>query len=107
MLSAGTRNSWPKSTYLQKKFDQIFFSSGELDPWSGSTVTEKSLEGADPSLIVISIPNAAHHYDIRASHPMDTREIIDARNRMKSIIQTWINAGSRSLIKFTDATKVK
>lgn len=73
------------------------FSSGELDPWSGSSITEKSLQGADPSLIVISIPNAAHHYDLRASNPLDTPEVIEARNRVKVTIKGWIQAAAQPI----------
>lgn len=66
-----------------------------MDPWSGSSVTQKDLEGGDPSLVVISVPNAAHHYDIRASDPRDTPEVIEARERMKQIVQNWIDGVSR------------
>ncbi|KAI6176863.1 Prolyl carboxy peptidase like protein 5 [Aphelenchoides bicaudatus] len=50
----------------------IVFSNGYLDPWSagGWSLVPKT-EG---SLVSLIIETGAHHYDLRASHPNDTKE---------------------------------
>jgi len=66
----------------------IVFSNGYLDPWSagGWSLTPKT-EG---SLVSLIIEDGAHHYDLRASHPNDTKFVREARRIEKLHISRWI-----------------
>jgi len=61
-------------------------SNGDLDPWSVGGV----LESPSPSLIAIMIKDAAHHLDLRGSHPDDTAAVVAARQREKAIVKRWL-----------------
>ncbi len=65
----------------------IFFSSGTRDPWhSGDILTSPS-----PSLPVFIVQGGAHHYDLRASNPLDTPSVIKCREMEASYITEWLN----------------
>ena len=67
-------------------FKWIFFSNGDLDPWSsGGVPVSPSL-----SIIPILIRDGAHHLDLRASNPQDTPEVKDARIQEKNIMKMWL-----------------
>jgi hypothetical protein len=57
--------------HIHNKSIQLFISNGYLDPWSGGGVL--SLPKPHKSIKIIPIKLGAHHYDLRANHPQDTR----------------------------------
>lgn len=67
----------------------VLFSNGYLDPWSGGgySLTPRT----DGSLVSIIIEDGAHHYDLRAAHPLDTQAVIDARRLETMYIEKWID----------------
>lgn len=62
-------------------------SNGLLDPWSSGGVTEKD---APPSVVVVDIPESAHHLDLRAAHPKDPPSVAKARKLYVNIFRRWI-----------------
>ncbi|XP_055351544.1 lysosomal Pro-X carboxypeptidase-like [Paramacrobiotus metropolitanus] len=67
-------------------YSNIIFSNGNLDPWSGGGV----LKSSNPALTVIVIQDAAHHLDLRASHPDDPDSVIKAREKEIEVMKGWI-----------------
>jgi len=65
----------------------IVFTNGDIDPWSSGGV----LHSLGHSLPSILIKGGAHHYDLRARHPLDTKEVIHARQLAKMYIRKWIH----------------
>lgn len=65
----------------------IVFSNGLTDPWSGGGV----LRAPNDKITIIIIPDAAHHFDLRKSHPNDTASVINAREKEKQTIHKWID----------------
>ncbi|CAI5534358.1 unnamed protein product, partial [Closterium sp. Naga37s-1] len=64
----------------------IVFSQGALDPWSGGGV----LEDISDTLVSLTIPDGAHHLDLRASTPADPPSVRKQRKEEKKHIQKWI-----------------
>ncbi|CAI5964176.1 unnamed protein product [Closterium sp. NIES-65] len=64
----------------------IVFSQGALDPWSGGGV----LEDLSDTLVSLTIPDGAHHLDLRASTPADPPSVRKQRKEEKKHIQKWI-----------------
>jgi len=83
------RRDWITSQYWAKHLksaSNIIFSNGLYDPWSSGGV----LESVSESVVAITIPRGAHHYDLRSAHPRDTPEVIKARQQEISIIKKWL-----------------
>lgn len=57
-----------------------------IDPWYLGSV----LRTSNPENIVINIPDAAHHLDLRAAHPNDPESVVEAREIEKAAIRKWI-----------------
>lgn len=57
-----------------------------MDPWSGGGV----LRTPNDKIIVIIIPEAAHHLDLRAANANDPGSIRQARNMEKRAIRKWL-----------------
>jgi len=66
----GGRN--PKSDF--RHISNIIFSNGELDPWHTGGVLYTVGDA-----VVISIPNSAHHLDLRLPNALDPAEVTSAR----------------------------
>lgn len=64
----------------------IIFSNGELDPWSVLGV----LEPPSDDVVVLMIPGAAHHADLRFARPSDPPEVVRTRQIEKAYIRRWI-----------------
>lgn len=82
--------------YGGDRFDtatNIIFSNGELDPWSSLGV----LEPPSDDVVVLTIPGAAHHADLRFSRPSDSPELVRARRIEKTYIRRWIAESDESL----------
>ncbi|KAI3384049.1 hypothetical protein SNEBB_004123 [Seison nebaliae] len=65
-------------------YSNIFFSNGDLDPWSGGGVT-KSPSPYD--LPIALIKQGAHHYDLRGPNDADTQYVKSARDAEEQFIQ--------------------
>lgn len=63
------------------------FSNGLQDPWSGGGV----LRSPNRDIIVIIIPEAAHHLDLRSANPQDPASVVQARLIEKAAIKKWIH----------------
>ncbi|CAI5469106.1 unnamed protein product [Closterium sp. Yama58-4] len=64
----------------------IVFSQGALDPWSGGGV----LEDISDTLVSLTIPDGAHHLDLRASTPDDPPSVRKQRKEEKKHVRKWI-----------------
>ena len=64
----------------------LFFSNGELDPWSGGGVTQNLTD----SLIAVLIEDGAHHLDLRHKNPLDPPSVVQARKLEKFYMAQWI-----------------
>lgn len=81
--------------YGGDRFDtatNIIFSNGELDPWSVLGV----LEPLSDDVVVLKIPGAAHHADLRFSRPSDPPEVVRARQIEMTYIRRWIAEADES-----------
>jgi hypothetical protein len=47
-------------------------------------------------LVSLIIEDGAHHYDLRASHPNDTANVIEARRIEKLHISRWIEEAKQN-----------
>ncbi|CAI5447334.1 unnamed protein product [Caenorhabditis angaria] len=65
----------------------IVFTNGDLDPWAAYGFTEEKLNGSIKSII---FKNGAHHYDLRGTHELDTKEVKQVRIFEKNEIRKWI-----------------
>lgn len=57
-----------------------------MDPWSGGGV----LRAPNDKVVILIIPDTAHHLDLRKSHPKDPPSVIYAREKEKQTIHKWI-----------------
>lgn len=67
----------------------IFLASGQLDPWRAAGIQEAP-KGSPESIIVRIIENGAHHFDLRASHPLDPPSVIKVREEERAAMREWI-----------------
>lgn len=72
---------------ILKYASNIVFSNGLSDPWCSGGV----LQNVSDSVVAVLIPQAAHHYDLRATHPVDTRYVLEARKFHVGQIKKWLN----------------
>lgn len=66
----------------------VIDSNGQFDPWSAGGV----LHNVTDKLPAVVIPNAAHHYDLRAENEYDTPDVRHARGKEVEFISSllWI-----------------
>ena len=76
----GGRN--PKKDF--KDYTYIFFSNGNLDPWSSGGILYDIDKTYLPSAIV---DKGAHHYDLRAPNAADTQSVKDVRAKEATFVQ--------------------
>ncbi|KAJ8966307.1 hypothetical protein NQ314_003572 [Rhamnusium bicolor] len=67
--------------------NNIVFSNGRLDPWSGYGV----LRNYTSDIIAIVISDGAHHSDLRVSNPNDPESVKNARQIHVNQITKWFN----------------
>ncbi|KAL1512952.1 hypothetical protein ABEB36_002450 [Hypothenemus hampei] len=72
---------------ILKYASNIVFSNGLSDPWSSGGI----LQNVSNSVVAIVIPEAAHHYDLRGAHPVDSKYVVDARQFHVRQIKSWLN----------------
>jgi len=87
------RESWAINFYggFNVDFDfssysNIFFSNGELDPWSAGGV----VKNLSDTLIAYLIPDSAHHLDLRLPNAADPPGVTAAREQEAYFIGQWI-----------------
>ncbi|XP_044297925.1 lysosomal Pro-X carboxypeptidase isoform X2 [Varanus komodoensis] len=83
------RPSWIPTLYGGKNISthsNIIFSNGGLDPWSGGGVTQNITS----SLITITIPEGAHHLDLRSNTPYDPASVLQARLLEVRYMRLWL-----------------
>nr|XP_006628138.2 PREDICTED: lysosomal Pro-X carboxypeptidase [Lepisosteus oculatus] len=89
------RADWAITVYGGKNISShsnIIFSNGGLDPWSGGGVTQK-ISG---SLVVIMIPEGAHHLDLRYNNAYDPQSVLNARDLEVQYMKKWIKEAADS-----------
>uniref|UniRef100_A0A9L0JVN4 Prolylcarboxypeptidase n=1 Tax=Equus asinus TaxID=9793 RepID=A0A9L0JVN4_EQUAS len=92
------RPSWITTMYGGKNISShtnIIFSNGDLDPWSGGGVTENVTD----TLVAITIPEGAHHLDLRANNAFDPTSVLLARSLEVRYMKQWIKNFYASLRK--------
>ncbi|MBN3293335.1 PCP carboxypeptidase, partial [Polypterus senegalus] len=75
------------------KLEDLNWSNGGLDPWSGGGVTTPVPE----SLVVIMIPEGAHHLDLRYNSAYDPKSVLIARYLEVWYMKLWIKEDSIKL----------
>ena len=78
----------------EKKVTNLIWSNGLRDPWHGGGFLTPGPTSSGNHWI--SMPNGAHHVDLRGPHPEDPADITAARVMEESIIKSWIDAASRA-----------
>ncbi|XP_077500595.1 lysosomal Pro-X carboxypeptidase-like [Amblyomma americanum] len=68
----------------------IIFSNGELDPWSAVGIQEPPTD----DVVLITIPGAAHHVDLRFAAPTDTPAVRQARIVERNYLRQWTSQDS-------------
>ncbi|CAH1969985.1 unnamed protein product [Acanthoscelides obtectus] len=71
-----------------KSASNIVFSNGLMDPWSGGGV----LSNVSSTVVVIIIPDGAHHIDLRGHNNLDPDTVKIARQFHVRHIQKWLYA---------------
>ena len=62
------------------------FTNGLLDPWSAYGFTTNISD----HLLVLVLPNGAHHVDLMFSNPGDTSDITEARVTTMARVKEWV-----------------
>jgi hypothetical protein len=78
----------PMNSQALKYISNIMFVNGALDPWNYGCVKSTS----NPNLVVGTMPNGAHHTDLRAQTPQDTSDILAMRLQEAAQINAWVTA---------------
>ena len=67
-----------RSTAEYLGYSNIFFSNGQLDPWSAGS----PLESISENLIAFYIAHSAHHLDLRDPNDADPDSVIKGKARL-------------------------
>lgn len=87
---------WMDTSYGGRRIrshTNIFFSNGNLDPWSSAGVLPPSLTPALPSSLV---NQGGHHLDLFFSTEMDPASVRQVRARERAYMAEWVNSASRA-----------
>lgn len=68
-------------------YSNIVFSNGLFDPWSSGGV----LTNISSKVLAVVIPDGAHHFDLRAQNPNDTKSVQAARLFHVRQIHKWLD----------------
>lgn len=86
---AGIHAEYIERTYgldrLTEYASNIIFSNGLLDPWSGGGV----LRSVNEKIVVLIIPEGAHHLDLRTENKNDPSSVIQARATIVNWFKVW------------------
>jgi hypothetical protein len=83
------RPNWIPTSFGGEKLagaSNIFFSNGNLDPWSRGGI----LHSLGDSLPAFVIQGGAHHLDLRSASPSDPESVIQCRKLERQYISAWI-----------------
>eukprot|EP00483_Globobulimina_turgida_P013516 UN13541 len=67
----------------------IVWSNGAIDPWGSGGFSQNFSNNDD--MVVLLIPEAAHHYDLRFANENDTKYVIDVRKQEIAFIWKWLS----------------
>jgi len=84
------REEWPKEHWGGYELEfgsNIIFSNGLLDPWHSIGI----LNSLSESLVAITIPEAAHHLDLREPNEADPHYVKLARTQEETLIYAWLS----------------
>ncbi|CAF0763913.1 unnamed protein product [Adineta ricciae] len=87
------RFEWPYIEYGGKNisdlrfYSNIAFTNGNLDPWSSGGVNVQ----VAPTLPAILVTGGAHHLDLRGANKADPPSVLQARQEIVALIETWIS----------------
>eukprot|EP00434_Breviolum_minutum_P022243 symbB.v1.2.019631.t1/scaffold1616.1/size109294/7 len=102
-LSKYCKQTWnitPEITWFQpwlskiKNSSRIIFTNGLWDPWRSGGV----LRSLSKTLVSFKIPEAGHMYDLAASHPKDLPAVRMVRQKVLSLLQSWLSSSSRAIV---------
>ncbi|XP_068601568.1 lysosomal Pro-X carboxypeptidase [Brachionichthys hirsutus] len=94
MFGVRPRADWAGTAYGGKDIashSNIIFSNGGLDPWSAGGVSYNITD----SLLSITIPDGAHHLDLRYSNEHDPPSVRAARSLEVIYFQEWIRLSKK------------
>lgn len=83
-------------TIYSSAASNIVFSNGLQDPWSGGGV----LRAPNNDIIIIIIPDSAHHLDLRSANANDPESVQVARTREKDAIRKWLRQSRSDWIAY-------
>lgn len=72
---------------FERYLSNIVFSNGLIDPWRGGGLFHRPNERIE----IITIENAAHVFDLRASNPNDSESVRAARKTELKVIARWLS----------------
>lgn len=85
--------SWFVCTSTCLAVTNVVFSNGRLDPWSEMGVVDQ--EQAGDGVKVIMMDQAAHHLDLFFWHPLDPKDVLDARRIEMDLVEGWVDEAYR------------
>ena len=91
----GTRPRWRRmaddygTARAVEATSHVFFSNGDLDPWSSGGITWVN-SSAPIDSVSFMIHNGAHHLDLMFAHPDDPPSVREARNLEREYMRRWI-----------------
>ena len=71
----------------------VFYSNGDLDPWSSGGVTW--VNSSETDSVSFLIHDGAHHLDLMFSHPDDPPSVRQARDLEREYMHRWVASWKR------------
>jgi lysosomal Pro-X carboxypeptidase len=92
------RPNWEEMTFWSNNIQagsNIFLSNGQLDPWRAAGIQslqrpKTNSSDSASSIIIRTIENGAHHFDLRASHPLDPPSVVKVRQEELQAVRRWV-----------------
>lgn len=78
----------PKADF--KDATNIIFSNGSQDPWHIGGINNQYWDADKTGLVYVFIQDGAHHFDLRADNPLDTKFVTDARATEMTYIKRYV-----------------
>ena len=96
---AEPRPDWEETEFMGADIgaagSNIFITNGQLDPWRAAGI-ETQPRGSTPDQIVVrTMEGAAHHLDLRRSHPLDPPSVTKVRKEQIAALRKWIQDWKR------------
>ena len=73
---------------LRPDLRKVIFTNGDVDPWHALSVLEDLNENS-PAIL---IKGSSHCRDLNADKPTDVQDLVEAREKVRKIIGSWINS---------------